>query len=605
MTTSVVTNGKSSWVGSAKPNAVHDEPPRLRTGATTDNYTFLRSRSPVPDGDSVTSASLRMVVASGAAGSVTLTLKRVTSRVTWDELTYNNQPTVTATDAVSVVLSSPTDGTVVTFDVTTLMQTIAGGVANYGWRIESDVAVKLYGFDSANPPKLSVDSVAAPGTPTDLRPAGIGSVAKPVLLFSAPDITGEAIVQSVQAQLSTSASPAADADGTWTSPIFDSGEVSQLLPYLDLAATAYTGLAADATIYWHIRWKSGGVWSDWSDTVSYTRKTWSALTITNPTGGVVEEPTPPIIATYAPGVKRYRVQVFLASDTTEVIDSSGWLDGASATTVSWTPTVLLQDSTNYTVWFDIKDANVRTDSQLDPSYLRATATFTATFAAAVTVPILSSVAQDADLPLAKLTFTRSTAPDSFTIWRDGKVIAADLDPADLLVSGTTYSWRDTSLADPLTSHTYKVAAVVNGQRSDWSSSGSVTIKPIGLWIISSDLTSWVVVTDYPAGEGWQRNDQAELFTVIGRSTSVQITSALGAVEGTVTGVVVAGPATASSVATMADAFETIRLAQGPVTMVCEDYSGQVRLRNMLLKPHPNRKSTQDIRSVSFAFIEAP
>ena len=605
MTTSVVTNGKSSWVGSAKPNAVHDEPPRLRAGAGTANYAFLRSRSPVPDGDSVTSASLRVVVASGAAGSVTLTLKRVTKRVTWDELTYNTKPTVTSTGSASVVLSSPADGTVATFDITSIMQTIAGGVANYGWRIESDVAVRLYGYDSQNPPKLTVDSVSKPGTPTDLRPAGNGSLAKPVLTFSAPDVTGEAVIQSVQAQLSTSSSPTADADGTWTSPTFDSGEVTALAPALDLSGTAYGGLAADATIYWHIRWKSGGVWSDWSDTVAYTRMAWGTLTVTNPSGGVVEEPTPPLIASYADGVARYRVAVYQAEDLTSAVAASGWLDGADATSVSWTPTTALQDDTDYTVQFDIQDANVRTSSQGDPNFLRVTEDFTTTFVDTVTAPMLVSVAQDADLPLPMLTFTRSTAPDSFTICRDGKVVAADLDPADLLVSGTTYAWRDTNFGEPLVSHTYEVAAVVNGQRSDWSSGGAVTITPVGLWIIGSDLTTWFMLVDYRLGDGWQRTDQSELFTVIGRSTSVQITAALGAIEGSVDGNLVGGPATTATASEMADSFEAIRLAQAPVTMICGDYVGKVRLRNMLLKPHPDRKANQDIRAVSLAFIEAP
>lgn len=605
MTTSVVTNGKSSWVGSAKPNAVHDEPPRLRAGAGTANYAFLRSRSPVPSGDTVTAASLRVVVASGAAGTVNLTLKRVTKRVTWDELTHNTKPTVTATDAATVTLSSPVDGTVATFDVAAIQRTIAGGAANYGWRIESDVAIKLYGFDSPNPPKLTVDSVSDPSQPTDLRPAGIGSVAKPVLTFSAPDITGEAVIQSVQAQLSTSSTPAADASGTWTAPTFDSGEVTATTPALDLAGTAYAGLAADATIYWHIRWKSGGVWSAWSDTVAYTRKTWSALSITNPSAGVVEEPTPPFIATYAPGVKRFRVTVYKASDLTQAITASDWLDGASATAVSWTPTKPLHDGINYTVAFDIQDANTRTPSQGDPNYLRATANFTTTFVGTVTVPTLTSVVQDATLPLPNLTFTRSTAPDSFTIKRDGEVVAADLNPADLLVSGTTYSWRDPNFGEPLTSHTYRVAAVVNGQRSDWSAGSAVTIAPVGLWIIGSDLATFFMLADYRLGDGWQRNDQSELFTVIGRSTSVQITAALGAIEGSVEGSLIAGPATTATAATMAASFETIRLAQSPVTMVCGDYVGKVRLRNMLLKPHPDRKVNQDIRAVSFSFIEAP
>lgn len=599
MSTAVVKAGKCAWTGSAKPDAVHEDPPRLRAGTTT--HAYLRFRNPVPDGDTVSTASLRVVVASGAAGSVTFTLKRVTSRPFWDNLTWNHDPSVTATSSVAVVVSAPADGTAVTFDMTTLQQTIVGGSANYGWRIEADASVKLYGFDSANPPKLTVDSVTKAAQPTDMRPAGIGSVAKPHITFSAPDVTGEAEVQSVQVQISTSSAPAADSSGTWTAPTFDTGEVAATTPDLDLAATAYTGVANAATVYYHVRWKSGGVWSSWSDTVGYTRTNWGTETITNPTGGVVEEPTPPFIATYAAGVRRYRVQVVLAADTTDPVLDSGWLDGGSATTVSWTATKPLQDSTSYTVLYDIMDANNRSASPGDPAYLRATANFTTTFSATVTVPTLTSVAQHPSLPLPLLTFTRSTAPDSFTIRRDGKVIAADLDPADLLVSGTTYQWTDTK-ADAQ-AHDWQVAAVVNGQRSNWSTVLSTQIFPHGLWLMSTDLSRAVVLTDTNT-DNWTVTDEAALFRVVGARGQVQIDGALGDIEGTVDGTLVAGPATTATVADMVADLEAIREARDPVIMVDRDYAGIVRLRNVLVRPHADRRANQDVRAVSFAFIEA-
>lgn len=599
MSTAVVKSGKCAWTGSAKPNANHEDAPRLRVGPAA--HAFLRQRSPVPDGDSVTSGSLRVVVASGASGSVTLTLKRVTSRPMWDELTWNHEPTVTASGSVSVVLSSPTDGTAATFDVGSLVQTIAGGASNFGWRIESDVAVKLYGFDSPNPPKLTVVTSTAPAQPTDLRPAGIGSVAKPHVVFSAPDVTGEAEVQSVQVQLSTSATPAADASGTWTSPTFDSGEVTSTTPDLDLASTAYAGLAADATIYWHVRWKSGGQWSAWSDTVSYLRKTWGTLTVSNPSGGVVQEPTPPFIIGYAAGIRRYRMQVALASDLTKVVAASDWLDGASATSVSWTPTKPLQDSTNYVLLADVMDANKRTPSPGDPEFLRASTAFTSTFDGTVGAPTLVSVAQHPTLPLPQLTFTRSTAPDSFTVSRDGAVVASDLDPADLFASGTTYQWTDPT-ADT-TAHTYSVAAVVNDKRSDWSSTITATVFPKGLWLISTDLQRSAVLLDTNS-DGWEIQDETALFAVIGASHQIQIEGALGVLEGTVAGTLMASTLTTATPAQMAADLAAMRAAREPVIMVAPDYAHTVRLRNVLVKPHAERKLNQDVRAVSFAFIEA-
>lgn len=597
MSAAVVKSGKCAWTGSAKPNANHEDAPRLRAG--TASHAFLRMRSPVPDGDSVTSASLRLVVASGAAGSVTFTLKRVTARPHWDELTWNNEPTV-ASSSVTATVSDPADGTAVTLDVTSFLQLVAGGSANYGWRLEASSPVKVYGFASPNPPKLTVDTSSLPAQPTDLRPAGIGSKAAPTIVFSAPDVTGETEVQSVQVQLSTSSSPAADASGTWTSPTFDSGEVTATTPSLDLSTTAYSGLAADATIYWHVRWKSGGVWSPWSDTVSYTRKTWGTLTVSNPSGGVVQEPTPPLLLSYVAGVRRYRMQVVLASDPTRVIADSGWKDGASATTVSWTPPTPLNDSTNYVLLGDIMDANKRSPSPLDPEFLRVTAAFTATFDGTVTTPALSSAAKHPTLPLPQLTFTRATAPDSFTIKRDGLVVAADLDPASLFVSGTTYQWTDPT-ADSST-HTYAVAAVVNDKRSDWSSTTDVTVFPSGVWLISQDLTKYAVLLDANA-DSWEVADETALFAVIGSQYQVQVDGALGALQGSMAGLLLDSGLTAATVAEMAADIRSMREARESVIMVAPDFTGLVRLRNVLVRAHADRTATQDARAVSFGFVE--
>lgn len=598
MSTAVVKTGKAAWTGSAKPDAAHEDAPRLRVGPTA--HGFLRSRNPVPDGESVTDASLRVVVAAGATGDVNITLKRVTSRPRWDDLAWDAEPSVSASNSVTVTVTDPAEGDAVTFDVTDLQQLIAGGSLNYGWRLEADVAVKVYGFESEHPPKLTVESQGKPAQPTDVQPAGIGSVAKPHVVFSAPDVTGEAEVQSVQVQVAATSSPAADADGTWTAPTFDSGEVAAETPDLDLASTAYTGVADAATVYWHVRWKSGGVWSDWSDTVAYTRTAWGTLAIDNPTGGTVLEPTPPLIATYAAAVRRFRVQVALTADLTDPVRDSGWLDGADATTVSWTPDKPLQDDTSYTVLFDVQDANNRAPSPSDPPYLRATADFTSDFEATVTVPTLSSVAQHPDFPLPQLTFTRSTAPDSFTVRRDGEVITADLDPADLLVSGTTYAWVD-STADA-TAHTWKVAAVVNGERSDWSSGVTATVFPPGLWLISTDLTRYVFLGDTNP-DNWSVTDETALFRVVGASAQVQVDGALGDPEGTVDGVLMSNMFDSRTVTQQAADLKAMREARQPVILASPDYTAIVRLRNVLLRAHKDRRANQDIRTVSFAFIE--
>lgn len=677
MTTATITSGKDSWVGSGNPSATHFSAPRLKvdSGAA---YAFVHFKSPVPEGATVAPAELSLTVAAGSTGVVTFSAKRVASRIDWSELTYDNMPGVTGT-AATVTLTDPAVGDVVTFDVAAHLQAIADGDPNYGWRIESNDTdpIKFYGFDAQdNGPVLEVEWSMKPATPTNLIPNGIVSLAKPFLQFSAPDFTGDDEVNALHIQIDAASSPTADADGTWTSPDFDSGTVSDTVPELDLAvgaartasvtttnlsttittATATfasadvgasisgSGIPAGATItavasgtsatisaaatasatvtltivrpfaaltdaqtvYWHARWRNqAGVWSDWSDTAVMTRDVKDSLTIDYPAAAPAEvfELRPTFTATFAGTLTAWRIKVTDETNRQQVWAKSGVVQAASPTAISWKMDVdgpPLQDGRTYRVVVDAYDNVDRALSVGDSVHIRATRTFTVNEDAGVTSPTPVSVTQHASLPLAVFEFTRATAPDSFTVYRDDVAVAADIDPDDIHVTGTTYRWTDPA-AEPLTEHSYRVRAVVGGQQSAKSAAVVGTVTPLGLWLISQDRTLWVTLARDDI-TNWSKVDEVALYKVHGREQLVQVRGSLGALGGSFEGSM--RDEDGRTVAEYRADLEALRQLDEPVTLVAFDYAALVRLRDVTDAPRPDTTARRIQRRVSFSFVES-
>lgn len=597
----LVTAGKAGWVGSGNPDKTHFGAPRLKvdSGAA---LAFVHQRSPVPPGDTVTTGNLALTVAVGATGSFTFTARRVASRVDWSDLTWDNKPGVTGT-TVTAAISNPAAGDVVTFDVMDHLQSIADGDPNYGWRIESDLTdpVKFYGFDSEHGPTLEVEASSIPSAPTDLIPAGVVSLADPYLQFTAPDTTGEDELVALQVQADTA--PTYDGDGAMVTPDFDSGTVSTTVPDLDLSTTAFAGLADGGSTQWHARWQnSSGVWSPWSDTVTITRQTKSALTIDNPpAGATVLEPTPPFLATFAGVATAWRVIVANGTDLRDVHVRSGKKAATDPNDIAWTPNEAdrLQDG-EYTVIVDVWDDEDRVASAGDPVYTRATRTFTVDDEVGVTAPAAVSVTQDASLPVAVVEFTRASAPDSFVIQRNGETAAAEIDPSDVFVSGTTYRWHDTRLRKPMIEQDYKVRAVVNGEQSAWSNEVSGSVTPSGVWLISQDRTLSVVLAN--PNIDMSVTDEFGLFKVSGKSQLVMIRQSLGSPGSTYTGDLY--PFGSRTVPDMLDDLEDLRQLNEPVFLIAADYAALVRIYNVVPNVHPNTKEGRVWRRVTFSFHES-
>lgn len=605
--------GKAGWVGSGKPNAVHNATPRLK--CSTAHQVFVRQRVPGERGQNVTEGRQVWTIASSAAsGDVTFTFRAVSARVPWSDLTWNNKPGVTG-PSVEVTITDPQPGDVVEFDAPALMQT-ALDERHYGWRIssDSDDVTRFYGFETEFGPELFVTATEKPAAATDLVPNGIGSLAKPFLQWTAPDYNGGDDQTGFRVQIANTAEPAEDSDGIWTAPVYDSGQVNDPAPELNLAATAYAGLADGGEFWWQVLWLSeSGLWAPVSDTAHYAREVKPGWTFANPTGGEVDDTQPVFEATFGATLKAWRATLALASKPHKVISGSGKVR-ATSDTVTWQPMdmvyivgqrepINLQDGEEYILTLDgWRDGDGYVASVGDPVQVRTEVTFTVNETTGVEAPVLVSVAQRAEMPVAELEVTRSTMPDSFTVFRDG-VAVKSVDADEVHDTGTTYRIPD-ALATPMRQHSYQVRARDEGAgRSAKSNAMAATVNPEDAWLISRDLTSYVRITS-SAPPSMQRTDEAGIFRVQGSDGEIDlvvIRAGTGKVEGTFAGNLFGdhGQTVDDAVADL----DAMWKAGEPVHLVAANVSLLVVILDPVTVPHDHIHTGEPWTTVTGRFVE--
>lgn len=570
-----VRGGFDTFALSAKPAKEFGEGKYLRLD-DSEAQAFLYLRNPAPRGATIVSATLRVHARGASTGSRTLTARRVSESWKAGRLNWNNKPGVTGT-SVTAAVTSLVDGDAIDFDVTEHVQEFVYGTSHFGWRITTSGTTlhKVYGLDAGqNKPTLIVQWSDRPGVPTDLSPAGgVVSVAKPVLSFTYHDDDKDSLT-ALQVQIDA----AADA----VSPDFDSGEVAATVSELDLNDTAYAGLAADATTQWRVRVKdAGGLWSEWSDWASFTRTAKGSLTIDNPAADpndFVLEPTPPILWTFAGTQTAYRVIVI--GGGVEVYDS-GKLPGAEDShtmPAKWNGKRVLKGDGPYLLEVRVWDDEDRVHTRGDTVYVAVGRLFTVNEDAGVTAPTVVGVAQDGGSPAVEFTFTRATAPDSFNIVRNGEVIDAEVDPSDIFVSGTTYTYRDRE-ATPGRPLTYAVRAVVNGEQSEKATASPITTDVHGAWLISDDAE--IMLLDFrQTGNSF---DQANTYLPLGSEAHKRVIAGTGAFVGAIEGNLVAAagvdiPAAIEALEAMQDAADV------PVRLVVGDFAREVLLGDLTTLP---------------------
>lgn len=589
MSKATVRSGFDAGVRSDKPalSNPRDKFLRLRSGQ---REAFVYFKSPVPLGATVTSATLRFYARGSSSGSRTLTATRVGASWKARRVNWNNRPGTTGSGATKAI-TGLSDGDVIDIDVTAHVQTIANGASNFGWKITTSATSvhNLYGLDSGNKPLLIVEWSDAPAAPTSLTPSGgVVSAAKPTLQFDYADVSGNTELAAVHVQV--------DPAQNGASPAFDSGEVATTTSEFRLADSAYAGLANAATTSWRVRVKDGaGLWSDWSEWAEFTRTDKPAVTITNPSGGIVQETTPPIIWSLAGTQSAFEVIVFDAAG--KQLHSSLVQQGA-ATSYTIPPKVIV-DGATYTVEVRAYDATAnRQETPGDPTYASARATFVVQDDPG-TSPVATLIASaDGVTPWPTLTFTRATAPDSWTVYRNGKAVAQLVDPADTLQGGTTHVWTDYTAA-PNRSHTYTVRAVVNGKQSPAGPSDDVTVEAAGIWIADPDRGLSVALWGDDDGQ-WASPDDASVYTPVGSSEVVRIVTGMRGLEGSLTGWLMDG---------FGRTFDDLEgslydLKEHPsatVRLVAGDVNIPVVIGDITVAPRPVTRAGRLRKAVSFAF----
>lgn len=522
MVETIIATGRDAFVDSAHAARNYGSTAGLpvETGAT---YALIWARNPAVKGETIEAAELTITAAT-ATGARTLTCYRITQAWNDGSVTWNSRPPGVLVDTQSV--GSLAVGDTVTFDVASAMQSATDGASYYGFMIRTSGARHIFwGFASAHPPKLDVTHGAAPATPSILTPAG-GTIdkAKWIVGCDFTDYTGNTSMASIQVQVDDAANE--------ISPAFDSGEVAATEPSLDLSTTAYSGLGSGDTTQWRVRVKDGsGLWSPWSDwvTVTYTPK--SSLTITNPTGGAVGNPTPTITATFGGTLAFYQVRIYDASKTNILYDSAKLAADDPTDITLEIPAkyqgqrVLAVEDATYWVLVRAWDDEPRVPSTGSPVYVQEWEEFVLDDDAS-TAPDTVTATQIGTGPGVLVSWHLSAEPDSWIISRDGHVIAT-LDIADVESLGSgNYSWSDYA-ARPHIAHTYAVRAVNTGQKTPPGTADPVTTAPIGVWLVSEDGSLQVLITDGTDVTSARNKDQASTYQAVGSRAPMRIIDALG------------------------------------------------------------------------------
>lgn len=597
MPTPVHRNATDAHVNSGSPSANYVDAKRLLL-KSGEAYAYLHFNRPFPLKSTIHSATLRVYTRDSWGTTPTLTVRRISERWAASKVIWNNRPTVTGL-ADTTTQSSAADGHEWAFDVTSDLQAVSNGAVWWGFRIETDSTTAKYLY-SANAvdyqPILEVTYSEAPQAPTTLSPSGSRavSISKPVLSFDFTDRSGSTTLQSVQVQI--------DPAGAFGSPAFDSGTVAATQPELDLSTTAYAGLSAGSETRWRVRVQdAAGLWSPWSDVERFRRDNKGTLTITNPGAApndFVSEWTPPILWTLTGETqKSWRLFITPDDDPTVELYDTGWTRG---TDVSHTlPRGVIEDDEFYRVVLRIRDTKDRERTDGDPTYTEAVRIFQ--FREDPTPNPVSSLTANTQLPRPhmQLTFQRATAPDYFVVKRDGKVIETQIDPADVLDTGTTYRWTDKD-SRPNRSHTWMVQAVVNGKTSTGNPTVTKRTEIRGLWLIDPDRDIEVYLASPGRDPGeWGLGEDSAIYYPLGSERAVVKTQGLRGYEPTVRGTLV--EAAGKTAEQWEDALLRIRSRPGQIlTLSLGDESVRGVAANISISLTPNSPLE---KAVTFNFFQ--
>lgn len=615
MTTTTRAVNVDTWVAEARPSDAHGADAELAVayGTGTRRYVYAFAARPWADSRGVTviSAYLDFYLSrANGASAIPLELRRVTSSWSEKSATWSNRPAVDATVASSVTVgASAAIGTLVRFDVTSLLQAIANGSPYYGVevRVGGSTALgplRVASSENANVarrPVLTVNWSSPPDAPADLRPASgrFVSIRKPVLSWSFGDVRDASAYQ-------TAYRAEVDDAADFATPEYDSGQVSSGSSQIDLAATAYAGLPTDGSLrYWRAAvWDDGGSLSAWSDPVTLRYAPVGTVTISTPAAttsdvrpAVTWSFTPPATPAgfSAPVQAAWRVLLErLVAGRYSTLADSGLVTG---TATSWSSPVPLPDlAGTYRVTVYVADSLDRESLPNASSLASASRVFTWTPTGGVTDPsgLTAPVVNDYAVALA---WTRATRPDHWALEVDGQYLE---DAIDVTPTGTSYAWTYYGVL-PRKSSTLKLHAVEVIGAAYVLSPGvttTVTTSPRGIWLVDPSSGTQIHLGDVEELDAAIAENSA-VYPRLGDRAPVLVTELVRGYEGKVAGALLAWDgqdpraAKASAIA--------LRQAAGTLRLVLGDLNLPVAIFNLEANPTP---IVGDSRfDVAFEFVQ--
>lgn len=519
----------------------------VENGATV-RIPHIQAPAPCPFGCTVTSAKLRLTQSGTAdAGNRTLSLRRITERWTEGTLTWKNRPACTSVVSASqTVNGAGSDGRVVEFDVLEDLQSFVDGeFKNWGWTLESSNgnSIRFYSSESVkHKPQLVVTWSNRPETPTDLFPGGgaVVSVPAPKLRWAFIDLGGDTTLAALQVHLQTSATGWSATDG-FASPAFDSGVVSAGKPQYDLATSAYAGMSSGGSVWWTARHRDGaGLWSKWSDPQKITYQPLTGGTLNSP-GATVNDTTFPWAWTTTSQAK---FQLLIRDSNGNDLWDSKVISSSTARSFTQPRGIVKRQGVDYVAVLRLWDSTNRQELAGAPAYTEITRSFTYTDTGTVEPVTGLEVNIESDGTTVRISCSRGTVPDQFTIWL-GDDQHAVFDGPDALVSGTSYEFLVYDVP-PRIHHTLTVkAVVVDGSDVAKSSAGNPTAEvytdPIGVRLVDTDTGQGIVLLS-ESGQDIVNSDMPEIserFEPVESEVAVPVTSVLRWFEGSVTGGVLA------------------------------------------------------------------
>jgi hypothetical protein len=559
--------------------------------------TFIFFSLPVPRNATIVSATLRLYTAASFGGDApSITVQRVSSKWNVSKLKWSNKPGSTG-PSVTISPASTGDGDEWAFNVASILQPVANGSAWYGLRITTANGT-LRRFRSAQAgskkPTLTVTWSEAPDKPTTLSPSSGQAVnaAKPVLEMNYNDDSGSTTLAAAQVQVDD----AADLVGA-----FDSGEVAATgsKARVDLAATAYAGLAEGGTAYWRGRVKdAGGSWSDWSAVTSWTRTAKGVVTIDSPgVGGTLTDFTPTILWSFSKVQSKAQVIVRRVLDGTEVFDSGEFAGTDQSVAVqSLLGDAVLTTGVTYEVEVRAWDDEDRIGTTDDPAYSVAFREFTIIAGATTGVTNLRFESR-APLPGLVAKWDRVAAPDGFTILRDGVVIETNVEPDDIDHDGLTWTYPLTNVR-PNIDNEVSVAAVTGGVASPLTTETG-RVKVAGAWLLDLDETHTLFIAG-TSGSTITLVEDGETLVPVGAGHGIRITQGVRGYEGTVSGVLISEGG--KTVHEWVEEALAMRANPGVVRrFVMGTEAFDVVVSNLTVRPTGD--SSPGMRPVSFDFVQ--